>query len=152
NLHCLSFRSFPFPYTFPPLLEGEGQGEMAPPPHFIHKTKEAALSDSLFDIFLIYGLSFCFNRFDIYIGFTSKSFRKYHTTFGKRKQRVITSDTYVLAWIMLCTSLTYDDASTFSKLSAKKLNAQALAFRVTAVLGTTYTFLMCHDTICLKVL
>src|SRR5690606_662045 len=73
-------------------------------------------------------------------------------TFGKRKQRVITSDTYVLAWIMLCTSLTYDDASTFSKLSAKKLNAQALAFRVTAVLGTTYTFLMCHDTICLKVL
>ncbi len=57
---------------------------------------------------------------------------------------MILADTYVLARMMNRASLTNDDVTSLSYLTAKKLNTQSLALRLAAVLRTTYTFFMCH--------
>ncbi len=58
---------------------------------------------------------------------------------------VIFTHAYVCARTVNSTALTADDVACLSELTTENFNAESLAFRLTAVLRTTYTFLMCHN-------
>ncbi len=62
---------------------------------------------------------------------------------------MIFAKAYVFTGMMNGTTLTHQNVASLSYLATKNLNAQSLAFRFTAVLRTTYTFLMCHSCIIL---
>ncbi len=64
---------------------------------------------------------------------------------NQRVKRVVTSHTYVLAGAVHRAALATDDVAGLSKLSTKNLHAKSFAFRLAAVLRTTYTFFMCHN-------
>lgn len=59
-------------------------------------------------------------------------------------ERVILAHAYVEAGMVDCAALTLDDVACLGKLTTKNLNTESFAFRLAAVLRTTYTFLMCH--------
>lgn len=58
--------------------------------------------------------------------------------------REIAAHVNVIAGVVLGTALTNDDVACFSNLTAEELHAKALTVTVAAVIGTTYTFLVCH--------
>ena len=60
------------------------------------------------------------------------------------EQGVVASHADVLSCVVFGASLAYDDVAGYGSLSGEDLHAQAFAFRITAVLGTTDTFLVCH--------
>ncbi len=64
---------------------------------------------------------------------------------NKRVERVVATHAYVNARTMHCAALTADDVACLSELPTKNLNAESFAFRLAAVLRTTYTFFMCHN-------
>ena len=57
---------------------------------------------------------------------------------------MILADTYVLARIVDSTSLANDDVASFSELTTEKFDAESLAFRLAALVLTTYTVFVCH--------
>ena len=57
---------------------------------------------------------------------------------------VILAHAYVETGVMHCAALTFDNVACLGELTAKNLNTESFAFRLTAVLRRTYTFLMCH--------
>jgi putative Ca2+/H+ antiporter (TMEM165/GDT1 family) len=59
--------------------------------------------------------------------------------------REITTHVNVFAGVVLGTALTENDVACFGNLTAEELYAKALTVTVAAVIGTTYTFLVCHD-------
>ena len=63
---------------------------------------------------------------------------------------MILADTYVLARIVDSTSLANDDVASFSELTTEKFDAESLAFRLAAVLCTTYPFFLCHVSLNLR--
>ena len=69
---------------------------------------------------------------------------EYHRAVNERVDGVILTHAYVQAGMMHCATLALDDVASFGELTAKNLNTESFAFRLTAVLGRTYTFLMCH--------
>ena len=83
-------------------------------------------------------------RSNAYIRFTFAFFAEGNRAVNQCEERVILADTYVLARIVDSTSLANDDVASFSELTTEKFDAESLAFRLTAVLRTTYTFLVCH--------
>ncbi len=57
---------------------------------------------------------------------------------------MILAHTDIFAGIVDGSSLTNYDVARLSELTAEKLHAESFAFRLTAVLRTTYTFFVCH--------
>ncbi len=68
-----------------------------------------------------------------------------YSTINKRVKSVVTSHAHVHARTVHCAALTTDNVSGLSELPTKNLNSESLAFRLAAVLRTTYTFFMCHN-------
>ncbi len=69
---------------------------------------------------------------------------------NQSKQGMVAADANAFTRVMFCTALTHDDVTGDSFLTTEQFNAKALAYRVAAVLGTTYTFLVCHFVLCLR--
>jgi hypothetical protein len=57
---------------------------------------------------------------------------------------MVFTQAYVFAGVVNRTPLTNDDVTGNGLLAAEEFYTQSLADRVAAVLGTTYTFLVCH--------
>ena len=62
----------------------------------------------------------------------------------KGEERVIFTDTHVFTGVVNRAALTNDNVARLCELAAEQFDAESLAFRLAAVLRTTYTFLMCH--------
>ena len=60
------------------------------------------------------------------------------------EEGVIFAHAYVLAGVVYRTALANDDVAGFRELAAEQFDAESFALRLTAVLRTTYTFLVCH--------
>ena len=65
-------------------------------------------------------------------------------TISRRKERVIFSHANVRARMELRTTLTNNDAARLDCLTTKGLYAQAFAFAIASVTGTTTSFFVCH--------
>ncbi len=63
---------------------------------------------------------------------------------------MILTDTYVFTRVVNGATLTNQYVAGLSHFSTINFHAKTFAFRFTTVLGTTYTFFMCHD--CVSVL
>ena len=63
---------------------------------------------------------------------------------NEREQRVVLTHTYILTGVVNRTTLADDDVAGLSELTAEQLDTESLALRLTAVLRTTYTLLVCH--------
>lgn len=61
------------------------------------------------------------------------------------EQGVVLADAYVKAGVMDGAALTLENVAGFGELAAENLYAETFAFRLTAVLGTTDAFFMCHS-------
>lgn len=79
-----------------------------------------------------------------YIGFARGLFGEFHRTCRQSEQSMVFAHAYVFTRIVDRTSLTNDDVARLSVLTAEKFYAESLAFGLTAVLRTTYTFFVCH--------
>ena len=73
-----------------------------------------------------------------------------HCAIDQRIKSMVSAHSDVFAGIVYSASLTNEDVASLGNLSAKQLNAQAFAFRFTAVLGTTDTFFVSHSLMCFK--
>ena len=62
-------------------------------------------------------------------------------------KRIVLTHSNVLACIVLRATLTNNDVACYYLLTAKNFHAQSLSSTLTAVLRTTYTFLMCHNVV-----
>ena len=71
-------------------------------------------------------------------------FREYYYTVEQSVDGVVLAHAHVLTRVVHCATLTLDDVAGFAILTAENLNSESFAFRLTTVLRTTYTFLMCH--------
>ena len=71
-------------------------------------------------------------------------------TVDQREERMILTHAYVLTGVVNRAALTNDDVARLCELTAEQFDAESLAFRLAAVLRTTYTFLMCHVASVLK--
>jgi hypothetical protein len=67
-----------------------------------------------------------------------------YNTIGSGEQGVIHPDAYVKTRMMLGATLADNDIAGNGLLAAEQLNAKAFAVRLAAVLGTSFTFLVCH--------
>ena len=57
---------------------------------------------------------------------------------------MVFAHTYILTGVVYRTALAYDDVARLCELTAEQFDAESLALRLTAVLRTTYTFLVCQ--------
>jgi hypothetical protein len=71
-------------------------------------------------------------------------FAKLHDTVSQREDGKVPAYTHIGTGVILGTTLTHDDVTGDSGLSAVDLYAQAFALGVPAVLYTTFTFFVCH--------
>ena len=69
---------------------------------------------------------------------------EHNNTVGEGINGVVFTEANVQAGVVGGAALTLDDCAGFSKLTAKNFHAESLAFRLAAVLRTTYAFFMCH--------
>ena len=83
-------------------------------------------------------------RGNAYIGLAARLLAELDRTVDQREERVVLAHADVLARIVYRTALTNDDVTCLCELTAEQFHAESLAFRLTAVLRTTYTFLVCH--------
>ena len=67
-----------------------------------------------------------------------------HCAVNHSEQGVVFADTYVLAGVVLSTTLTHDDVASDDVLTTKNFHAETLGMRFTTVVGATYAFLVCH--------
>ena len=67
-----------------------------------------------------------------------------YRTVYQSEEGMVFADTYILTRIVNSAALTDDDVACLSELTTEKFDAESFAFRLTAVLGTTYTFFVCH--------
>ena len=79
-----------------------------------------------------------------HVRFVLAFFGEHHDTVNQSKERVVFAHADIFAGIVACAALANDDVACFGELTAKYLQSESLAFRLTTVLRTTYTFLMCH--------
>ena len=61
------------------------------------------------------------------------------------EERVVLAHADILTGIVYRSTLTNDDVARLCELTTEQFDAESLAFLLTAVLRTTYTFLVCHD-------
>ena len=79
-----------------------------------------------------------------YIRFAFAFLAELHGSVYESEERVVLAHAYVLAGIVHRSALTNDNVARLCELTAEQFDAESLAFRLTAVLRTTYTFLVCH--------
>lgn len=53
---------------------------------------------------------------------------KYHVAIGQCKEGMVFTHTYIVAGMVLCTTLTHDNVSCFSELTAKDFHSKSLTF------------------------
>ena len=70
---------------------------------------------------------------------------KLYLTVDKSKKSIILTDTNVVTGMDSCSSLSYEDVAGENCLTVSSLNAKALGFAVTTVLGRTDTLLMSEE-------
>ena len=61
------------------------------------------------------------------------------------EERMVFAHADILTGIVNRAALTDDDVARLCELAAEQFDTEPFAFRLTAVLRTTYTFLVCHD-------
>lgn len=83
-------------------------------------------------------------RSNAYERFARSLLREDYRAVYQCEQSVVFTDTHVLTRIVNSTALTDDDVACLSELTTEKFDSESFAFRLTAVLGTTYTFFVCH--------
>lgn len=83
-------------------------------------------------------------RGDAYIRFAFAFLAERHRAVYQCEQRVVLAHADVLARVVHRAALTDDDVASLCELTAEQFDAEPFAFRLAAVLGTTYTFLVCH--------
>ena len=70
---------------------------------------------------------------------------KLNSSVDKSKESIILTDTNVVTGMDSCSSLSYEDVAGENYLTVSSLNAKALGFAVTTVLGRTDTLLMSKE-------
>ena len=70
---------------------------------------------------------------------------KLNASVDKSKKSIILTDTNVVTGMDSCSSLSYEDVAGEYCLTVSSLNAKALGFAITAVLGRTDTLLMSKE-------
>lgn len=89
-------------------------------------------------------LSTCFDCIHRNKGLITFSLPEFNRTVRKREQRIVSANTYILARMILRTTLTNEDIAGNRGLTTVDLYPQPLAVRVAAVLYTTFTFFVSH--------
>ena len=67
---------------------------------------------------------------------------KLNSTVNKRKESIVSTDTYVHTGMNLSTALSYDNIAGNNSLTVSLLNAKALRLGITTVLGRTNALLV----------
>lgn len=80
-----------------------------------------------------------------YVGAVVALLTEHNGTIGEGKQGVVFANTHVFTGVVFGSALTHDDVSADGFLTTKDFYAESLTVRFTSVLGTTDSFLMCHD-------
>lgn len=75
------------------------------------------------------------------------SLREDYSTIGQSIECMILAHGHVATRVVLCASLANEDVSGLTSLSSKDLYAEAFAMGFASVLGATYTFLVCHNSL-----
>ena len=70
-----------------------------------------------------------------------------HSPIDEGKQRVILTDGHTVARIVVGTTLTNDNVASLYLLTTPNFHAKSLGCTLAAVLRTTYTFFMCHNSV-----
>ena len=73
------------------------------------------------------------------------SARKTNDSCRAGKECIIASPADIIAWMDACTSLPYNDTTGRNLLSGINLDAKHFGLGITAILGRTYAFLVCHN-------
>lgn len=81
---------------------------------------------------------------DINVRPTGATRTEFYRAINQSKQRIVFTQTNVFARMMFGAALANNDIAGNGRLATEQLNTQAFADRITAVFGTTYTFLVCH--------
>ena len=71
-------------------------------------------------------------------------FAERYRSVDQSEERMVLTHADVLTGIVHRAALTDDDVARLGELAAEQFDAESFAFRLTAVLRTTYTFLVCH--------
>lgn len=79
-----------------------------------------------------------------------EAFFEFDSTVFERVDGEIFAQAHAVAGVVSGAALADDDVASDGLLTAKEFNAQAFADAVASVIGTTYTFLVCHDWLILK--
>ena len=87
-----------------------------------------------------------------HIGFACAFLAEFDGAVYKGEERVIFTDTHVFTGVVNRAALTNDNVARLCELATEQFDAESLAFRLTSVLRTTYTFLVCHFSSVLKVM
>ena len=90
-----------------------------------------------------FGVLLCQGQ-NAYIGLVLTLLAERNRSVNEGKQRVVLTHTYILTGVVNRTTLADDDVAGLSELTAEQLDTESLALRLTAVLRTTYTLLVCH--------
>ena len=61
-------------------------------------------------------------RYDVDNTLVATSFVEFYSTVNQSIESIIFADTHILAWVVLCTTLTYDNVSCDTLLTAPDLN------------------------------
>lgn len=95
-------------------------------------------------------LSVLFDRENRDVRFVVGCFLEINYTVNESEKGVILTHADILSRVVLCTTLTYDDIACNDMLATENFDSESFAMRLATILRTTYTFFMCHDSICLK--
>ena len=79
-----------------------------------------------------------------YERFAFALFAEDYSTVYQCEEGVVFTHTYILTRIVNRTSLANDDVAGFGELTAEKFYTESFAFGLATVLGTTYSFFVCH--------
>ena len=67
-----------------------------------------------------------------------------HCAINEGIERIVFTDSNVIARVVLSTTLANDDVAGYTLLTTPDFHAESLGCTLAAVLRTTYTFFMCH--------
>ena len=90
------------------------------------------------------GFSELSNRLDVDETSAVFTFSEDNSTVYESVDSVVFTHTHVQTGVVNSASLTFDNVACLSELTTENFNTESFAFRLAAVLRTTYTFLMCH--------
>ena len=94
---------------------------------------------------MLYGVLICqllLNRVNRNFLSAFAHFLKSNSTVDKSKECVVLADTYVVAWMNVCSSLAIENVACENELTVCSLSAKSFGLGISAVLGGTHTFFM----------